>query len=88
MADDAARTDESPTPADAPQGPLGEAEAAFARGDYAAVRRLAQPLAAGDGPDATAAADLLRRISVDPAQVGVLVGCVLFFIYIAWKYVF
>ena len=66
--------------------PLHEAEAAFERGDYATVRRIAGPLATGDGADG-AAADLLRRTRVDPAQIGVLVGCTLFFFYIVWKYV-
>jgi hypothetical protein len=70
-----------------PPEALVRAEDAFERGDYAAVRALAAPLARGEGPEAEAAADLLDRIRVDPAQVAILVGCLLFFLFIAWKYV-
>ena len=73
--------------ASAPTEALLAAEAAFERGDYAEVRQLATPLAQGKGPTAEAAAGLLQRTRVDPAQVGVVVACLLFFCFIVWKYV-
>lgn len=66
---------------------LAQVQAAFERGDYAQVRQLAAPLVAEGGPLGESAADLVQRTKVDPAQVGVLVGCLLFFLYIVWKYV-
>ncbi len=66
---------------------LAQVQAAFERGDYAQVRELAAPLVAEGGPLGESAADLVQRTKVDPAQVGVLLGCLLFFLYIVWKYV-
>jgi len=66
---------------------LAQVQGAFERGDYAQVRDLAAPLVAEGGPLGESAADLVQRTKVDPAQVGVLVGCLLFFLYIVWKYV-
>ena len=66
---------------------LAKLQAAFDRGDYAQVRALAAPLIAEGGPLAESASDLVQRTKVDPAQVGVLIGCVLFFCFIVWKYV-
>lgn len=66
---------------------LAKVQGAFDRGDYAQVRSLAAPLIAEGGPLSESASDLVQRTRVDPAQVGVLVGCVLFFCFIVWKYV-
>jgi predicted outer membrane protein len=66
---------------------LAQVQAAFERGDYAQVRELAAPLVAEGGPLGESAADLVQRTKVDPAQVGVLLGCLIFFCYIVWKYV-
>lgn len=70
-----------------PDERLAKVQAAFERGDYAQVRALATPLIAEGGPLAESASDLVQRTRVDPAQVGVLVGCLLFFCFILWKYV-
>lgn len=80
---------EAPARADAEStdARLARVQAAFERGDYAEVRSLAAPLVAEGGPLGESAADLVQRTKVDPAQVGVLVGCLLFFLYIVWKYV-
>lgn len=66
---------------------LAKLQAAFDRGDYAEVRSLAAPIIAEGGPLAESASDLVQRTRVDPAQVGVLIGCLLFFCFIVWKYV-
>lgn len=67
---------------------LERAEAAFEAGDYREVRRLCARI--GDSSDAdvrTGALDLKRRVSVDPAQVTVLLGCLAFFAVIVYLYV-
>ncbi|NOY92782.1 MAG: hypothetical protein GXP55_16455 [Deltaproteobacteria bacterium] len=68
---------------------LGDAQSAFDVGDYRRVRELTGPLL-GDSDAAIrqAAQALRRRVSVDPFQVGLLLACVAFFIYITWHYVF
>ena len=66
---------------------LAQLQAAFDRGDYAEVRSLAEPLIAEGGPLAESASDLVQRTRVDPAQIGVLIGCLLFFCFIVWRYV-
>ncbi len=77
--------------ATAEEGPsderLAQLQAAFDRGDYAEVRSLAAPILAEGGPLAESASDLVQRTRVDPAQIGVLIGCLLFFCFIVWKYV-
>ena len=71
-----------------PHPDLEMARVAFERGDYASVRRLAEPVASHpDHPAAAEAADLLRRIRVDPAQVGIVAACFIFFLFIVWRYV-
>ena len=68
---------------------LEAAQSAFARGDYAKVRELTSRLREIDDPEITRAAlELERRISVDPAQLAVLAGCLIFFLWITYKYVF
>lgn len=92
-ADDDASTDASAEAADTEAAEpisderLAKVQAAFDRGDYAEVRTLAAPLIAEGGPLAESASDLVQRTRVDPAQIGVLIGCVLFFCFIVWKYV-
>jgi len=67
---------------------LRDAAAAFEAGDYARVRRLSGSLAsAGDPKVRDAAAELLRRVAVDPVQIGFLVLCLLALGAIAWVYV-
>lgn len=67
---------------------LKAADEAFSRGDYAEVRRLSQELAkAEDAEVAAAASDLLRRVSIDPVQIGVVVACAFFFLWVSWKYI-
>jgi len=91
MSDDgtqSAQVDAAPAEgADATQA-LRLAQRAFERGDYAQVRRLTAPLLDHPNPDvARPALDLLRRVQVDPAQVVALVLSLLFFGWVAWKYV-
>lgn len=97
--DEDASTDKGESPSEGAEGSTGSAEtsdsdqrlakvqAAFDRGDYAQVRTLGAPLIAEGGPLAESASALVQRTRVDPAQVGVLVGCLLFFCFIVWKYV-
>ena len=67
---------------------LRAAHAAFERGDYAAVRVDTKKLLESDDADvARAALALRRRVQVDPAQVGVVLSCFLFFLFIVWQYV-
>ncbi|MEM9070429.1 MAG: hypothetical protein AAGE52_18130 [Myxococcota bacterium] len=67
---------------------LLRAQDAFARGDYAEVRRLTDALTEHEDPEiARLALALRRRTQVDPAQIGVLVLCLLFFGWVTWKYV-
>jgi len=80
-------TEEVDASESSPDQRLAQVQAAFERGDHARVRELAAPLIAEGGPLGESAADLVQRTKVDPAQVGVLVGCLLFFFYIVWKYV-
>lgn len=68
---------------------LGEAQRAFDVGDYARVRELTASLLGDSNEDVRQAAQTLRRrVSVDPFQVGLLVACLAFFVYITWHYVF
>ena len=66
---------------------LQQAHDAFVQGDYASVRSLTEKLEGAEDDVAMAAEQLRRRVSSDPAQWGVLAACVLFFLFIAWKYV-
>ncbi len=66
---------------------LQDAQLAFERGNYAKVRELTATLTGGDPDVAAAATALRRRTSVDPAQVGIVVACLVFFLFIVGKYV-
>jgi len=68
---------------------LGDAQRAFDVGNYTRVRELTEELL-GDSNDEVrqAAQSLRRRVSVDPFQVGLLLACLAFFVYITWHYVF
>ena len=68
---------------------LGDAQRAFDVGNYTRVRELTEKLL-GDSNDEVrqAAQSLRRRVSVDPFQVGLLLACLAFFVYITWHYVF
>jgi hypothetical protein len=80
---------EPPLPAEGtPEGDaLRRARVLFHLGDYAEVRRLLTPLQASKNTAvADAASELLRRIAVDPVQIGFLVGCLLAILTIAFVY--
>ena len=66
---------------------LQQAHDAFIAGNYAQVRELTAKLDKAPDEIALAAVQLRRRVQADPAQVAVLVSCVLFFFFIVWKYV-
>jgi hypothetical protein len=79
-------TDTAPAPVTDPL--LREAERAFEAGDYRRVRVLCDELIAKAPKDvAEAARALRRRTEVDPVQVGVLAGCLVLFLVIAYIYV-
>ena len=82
--------DPAPLPgAGTPEGEaLRKAHRAFELGDFRKVRELCAPLS--DAPDpsvASAAADLSRRVSVDPVQLAVLGLCLVVFSFIVYVYV-
>ena len=67
---------------------LVPAERAFEAGDYVLVRKLADELIASGPKDiAEAARALRRRTEVDPVQAGVIAGCLVLFLVIAYIYV-
>jgi Tfp pilus assembly protein FimV len=67
---------------------LARAQAAFERGDHRAVRQLCRRLEQASDPAVrTGAADLRRRLTVDPAQIVVLVSCLALFLVIVYVYV-
>lgn len=83
-------SEETPRPgAGTPAGDaLARAERAFELGDYAEVRRLCAPLVGAEAADVAAAARaLVRRTSVDPVQVAVLVASFGLFLWIVFRYV-
>ncbi|MBN8616052.1 MAG: hypothetical protein J0L92_36005 [Deltaproteobacteria bacterium] len=56
-------------------------------GNYAEMRAILTPLTTGKDPKiADAASALLRRIAVDPVQIGFLVGCLAAILAIAFHY--
>jgi hypothetical protein len=65
---------------------LERAEAAFTRGDHAALRKALAELAAGEATRARGEA-LARAISVDPALVAVLFTCLLGWAAVCFHYV-
>lgn len=66
---------------------LTEAWQAYERGDFRTVRAIAGPSTDfRDQKTANAAADLLRRTGIDPAQVAVLISCTLFLAWTVWRY--
>lgn len=72
-----------------PEAELAEARDAFARGDYASVRRGADAILAADAPAEVRAEaqDLRRRTGIDPVQLAVLGLCLLLFLWIVFTYV-
>jgi hypothetical protein len=67
---------------------LARAARAFELGRFAEVRRLCAPLRSASSPEvAEAAGALLRRVSVDPAQIIVLLGSLGLFVWIVLRYV-
>lgn len=80
---------EPPLPGEGtPEGDaLRRARALFHVGDYAEMRALLTPLLQSkNAPVADAAADLLKRIAVDPVQIAFLVGCLVAILTIAFVY--
>ncbi len=68
---------------------LERALALYRIGDYRMMREVLTPLTQAKDPAiADAARGLLRRIAVDPIQLGVLVGCLLAILAIAYHYLF
>ncbi len=66
---------------------LRRALALYHLGNYAEMRALLAPLASAKDPKiADAASALLRRIAVDPVQIGFLVGCLAAIVAIAFHY--
>ncbi len=86
----APETPPAPPPGEGtPEGErLAEAHAAFERGDYGRVRALtARLLEAPQDDVARAARDLRRRTEVDPVQIGVILACLVLFLFLAYTYV-
>ncbi len=87
-----ARTAVLPEPelpgAGTPEGDLlRRALVLYRLGNYAEMRAILTPLTTGKDPKiADAATALLRRIAVDPVQIGFLVGCLLAILAIAVHY--
>ncbi len=66
---------------------LRRARALFEIGDNAGMRAILTPLTTSKDPAvADAAATLLRRIAVDPIQIGFLVGCLVAIVAVAVHY--
>jgi hypothetical protein len=74
---------------DTPEGELfREANAAFEAGNYARVRELTGKLSAvADAQIVDAAADLRRRVSVDPVQIVFLTACLCALLAITYIYI-
>ncbi len=74
---------------DTPEGELlREAHAAFEAGNYARVRESTDRLsAATDAQIVDAAADLRRRVSVDPVQIVFLTACLCALLAITYIYI-
>ncbi|MFW5875255.1 MAG: hypothetical protein ACOCXM_00830 [Myxococcota bacterium] len=67
---------------------LAAADAAFEAGDYRRVRALCRDLTDADDPTVQQrAGELMRRTGVDPVQVAVVVGCLVFFAAIVYLFV-
>lgn len=75
-------------PAPGPSSPaLERAEAAFARGDHAALRKALAELDGAAAEATRARRDALARaISVDPVRVAVLVACLLGLVAVCFHY--
>lgn len=80
---------EPPPGAGTPEGEkLAEANVAFDAGNYARVRALTDELARASDPKVVdAAAELRRRVSVDPVQLGFLMACLIALLAITYVYV-
>lgn len=89
MSDEQEQESDALPGAGSPEGQiLQDAHEAFERGDYVSVRELTTKLETTSDKDvANAALALRNRTSVDPAQIAILAACVLFFMFIVWKYV-
>lgn len=89
---EAPRTARLPEPelpaAGTPEGDaLRRARELFYLGDHAGMRALLTPLTTSKDPAvADAASALLRRIAVDPVQIGFLVGCLVAILAVAFHY--
>ncbi len=67
---------------------LRRAQQAFDAGDYKTTRALCREIAeARDGDVARHAHRLMTATAIDPVQVAILVSCLLFFMFVSWKYV-
>jgi len=85
-ADSSDDTDEAPAP-DSDAGRLKQARDAYEAGDFRRVRELVSTLSGSEESGvAAAAAELGRRVGVDPVQAWVLAGCMLLFCGIVYGY--
>lgn len=76
------------TTPEATDAALQEADRAFARGDFAAVRSIAGGLSRSLDADARKKArSLLAKVSVDPIAIGVWVVSLGFFLLVVFRYV-
>jgi hypothetical protein len=67
---------------------LDRAERAFELGDFAAVRQLTRPLFTAEPFEvAEAARSLHRRVSVDPAQIAVVLFCFALLAFVVGRFV-
>ncbi|MBK8171204.1 MAG: hypothetical protein IPK60_12780 [Sandaracinaceae bacterium] len=68
---------------------LEEAERAFQRGNYKEMKRLTSSLAQSEAQTIRDKAGVLaQRTAIDPVQLRVVLACLLFFLVVAYKYVF
>jgi hypothetical protein len=88
-APDETKAPKPPPGAGTPEGEaLARAMRAFELGNFAEVRRLCRPLTSASSTEvAEVAKALLRRISVDPMQIAILLGSLGLFVWIVLRYV-
>ena len=65
-----------------------EAERAFDVGDYKRLRQIAKQLmSSGDTEVVQEGERLSQKLKLDPAQIVVVVGCLMIFLFALWRYV-
>lgn len=91
IADATAETETAPPPLPGLGTEEGEilrrAHRAFEAGDFAQLRRLCASIAEAEDVEVARAAKALdARLKPDPVQIAILLGCLLFFLFVALKY--